>query len=158
MMNRITMSGLGLLIGLALAAVPLTASAQCIEVTPGNCDYGKVKVGAGETENFTIHSCATSALTIYYIGIVEGAFEAFPVSSVPDVPFPLPGGRHWTSRSPSPHQALESMKPLSALYMTPLGAKSVLTSSAWVSGGGDASECRQHRSGGLRVTQESRSG
>jgi hypothetical protein len=86
------MLGFGLLIGLALAAVPLTASAQCIEVTLESCDYGDVKVGTGKSHICTIHSCASSAVTVYYIGIVEGAFEAFTVSSVPDVPFPLPGG------------------------------------------------------------------
>ena len=89
-MNRITM--LGLLIGLTVVAAPLIASAQCIEVTPDSCDYGDVKVGTGKSQTFTIHSCATSALTVYYIGIVEGDFEAFTVSPVPDVPFPLDGG------------------------------------------------------------------
>ena len=89
-MNKITI--LALLIGLAVLAAPLSASAQCIEVTPDSCDYGDVKVGTGESQTFTIHSCASSALTVYYIGIVEGDFEAFTVGPVPDVPFPLDGG------------------------------------------------------------------
>ena len=89
-MNRVTM--LGLVFVLAAVVVPLIASAQCIEVTPGNCDFGDVKVGASESEIFTIHSCASSAVTVYYVGIIEGDFEAFAVSPVPDVPFPLPGG------------------------------------------------------------------
>jgi hypothetical protein len=91
-MNRITMLGLELLIGLAVMAAPLIASAQCIEVTPESWDYGDVKVGNSESQIVTIHSCASSAVTVYYIGIVEGALEAFTVGPVPDVPFPLPGG------------------------------------------------------------------
>ena len=91
-MNRITMLGLELLIGLAVMAAPLIASAQCIEVTPESWDYGDVKVRTGESHIFTIQSCASSAVTVYYIGIVEGDLEAFAVGPVPDVPFPLPGG------------------------------------------------------------------
>jgi hypothetical protein len=89
-MNRVTM--LGLVIVLAAVVAPLIASAQCIEVTPGSCDYGDVKVGTGESQTFTIHSCASSAVTVYYIGIIEGDFEAFTTSPVLDFPFPLPGG------------------------------------------------------------------
>ena len=89
-MNRITT--LALVVGLAVLAAPLSASAQCIEVTPESWDYGDVKVGTGESQIITIHSCATSDLSVFYIGIVEGDFEAFTVSSVPDVPFALAGG------------------------------------------------------------------
>jgi len=89
-MNRLTT--LGLVIGLATVAAPLIASAQCIEVTPEICDYGDVKVGTGKSQTITIHSCASSAVTVYYIGIVEGAFDAFTVGPMPGVPFPLPGG------------------------------------------------------------------
>jgi hypothetical protein len=80
-------------LGLAILATPLTASAECIDVTPANWDYGDVEVGTGETQIITIHSCATSALTIYYIGILEDETGAYEItSSVPDVPFPLDGG------------------------------------------------------------------
>ena len=83
---------LGLLIGLTVVAAPLIASAQCIEVTPESWDYGDVKTGTGESQIITIHSCASSAVNVYYIGVVEGAFDAFTVGPVPDVPFPLDGG------------------------------------------------------------------
>jgi hypothetical protein len=89
-MNRITM--LVLLVGLAVVATPLMVLAQCIEVTPENWDYGDVKVGTGESQIITIHSCASTDLTVYYVGLMEGAFEAFTVGTVPDVPFALPDG------------------------------------------------------------------
>jgi hypothetical protein len=89
-MNKITV--LGLLIGLTVVAAPLFASAQCIEVTSDSCDYGDVKVGTGESQIITIHSCATSDLTVYYIGIMEDPTGVFSMSPVPDVPFPLDGG------------------------------------------------------------------
>ena len=86
-MNKITM--LAVLIGLAVLAAPLLACAQCIEVTPESWDYGDVKVGTGESRIITIHSCESTDLTVYYVGLMEGAFEAFAVGSVPDVPFSL---------------------------------------------------------------------
>ena len=92
-MNRIMT--LAVLIGLAVLAAPLLASAQCIEVTPESWDYGEVKVGTSESQIITIHSCATSGLTVFYIGIMEDAFEAYEItSSVPDVPFSLQGSAH----------------------------------------------------------------
>jgi len=45
-MNKIMT--LAVLIGLTVVAAPLIASAQCIEVTPENWDYGDVKVGTGQ--------------------------------------------------------------------------------------------------------------
>ena len=89
-MNKI--ATLSLLIGLGLIGAAASASAQCIEVTPESWDYGDVKVGTSESQIITIHSCASSDLTVYYIGIWEGDVEAFTVGPVPDVPFPLPGG------------------------------------------------------------------
>lgn len=89
-MNKMTTLALLLGVGLLVAAVP--ASAQCIEVTPESWDYGDVKVGRSESQIITIHSCGSSAVTVYYIGIWEGDVEAFTVGPVPDVPFPLPGG------------------------------------------------------------------
>ena len=89
-MKRIMM--LALLIGLAGVVVPIMASAQCIEVTPESWDYGDVKVHTGESQVISIHSCASSAVTIYYIGIIEGDLDAYTVGPVPDVPFPLDGG------------------------------------------------------------------
>jgi len=88
-----------LFLGLAILAAPLTASAECIDVTPANWDYGDVEVGTGETQIFTIHSCATTALNINYLEIIADetgspslAYEI--TSSVPDVPFSLQGSAH----------------------------------------------------------------
>jgi len=89
-MDRITT--LALLIGLGLIVAAVSASAQCIEVTPAGKDYGDVKVGTGESQIFTIESCESTDLTVFYVGIMEGAFEAYTVGSVPAVPFQLHGG------------------------------------------------------------------
>ena len=108
-MNTITM--LAVLVGLAVVAVPLAASAQCIEVTPESCDYGDVMVGTGETQIITLHSCESTDLTVYYVGLMEGAFEAFTVGSVPAVPFPLIYGQtlevevSFTLPDPGVHEA-----------------------------------------------------
>ena len=81
------MLGLELLIGLALVAVPLIASAQIIEVTPESWDYGDVKFGSSGSQTFTIQG--THEVTMFYIGILEDASGAFAASPVPDVPFAL---------------------------------------------------------------------
>jgi len=82
-----------LFFGLAILTVPLVASAECIDVTPASWDYGDVEVGTSETQIFAIHSCASSALTIYYIGIMEDETGAYEITSaIPSVPFPLDGG------------------------------------------------------------------
>ena len=46
-----------LLIGLALVAVPLIASAQIIDVTPESWDYGDVKFGSSESQTFPRRGC-----------------------------------------------------------------------------------------------------
>ena len=92
MMNRIRM--LAVLIGLAVVAVPLMASAQCIEVTPGSWDYGDVKIGAGQSQIFTIENCVSSDLYIFLIDIIEDDTGAFSIASAPTEPI-IPG---WESR------------------------------------------------------------
>jgi hypothetical protein len=83
-MNKITM--LGLLIGLAVVVAPLSACAQCIQVTPENWDYGDVKVGTAKSQVFTIASCASTSLTVYIIEITDDPTGGFAVTSAPDLP------------------------------------------------------------------------
>jgi hypothetical protein len=89
-MNKITM--LGLLIGLAVVAAPLIASAQCIEVTPESWDYGDVKVVTSESQIFTIESCASTELFIFDIEITEDDTGAFSITSAPPCPGIIPAG------------------------------------------------------------------
>jgi hypothetical protein len=89
-MNKIMM--LGLLIGLAVLAAPLSASAQCIEVTPESWDYGDVKVGTSESQVFTIESCASTSLLIFEIEITDDNSGAFSITSAPPTPCIIPGG------------------------------------------------------------------
>jgi hypothetical protein len=89
-MNKITT--LTVLIGFAVVAVPLMASAQCIDVTPESWDYGDVKVGTGKAHIFTIHSCGTSPVEVFYLDVVDDTTGVFAMSPVPDVPFPLHAG------------------------------------------------------------------
>jgi hypothetical protein len=92
-MKRFNALCFALFLGLAILAVPFTASAECIDVTPASWDYGDVEVGTSETQIFTIHSCATSGLTIYYVGIMDDETGAYEITSaVPSVPFALDGG------------------------------------------------------------------
>jgi hypothetical protein len=83
-MNKMTT--LAVLIGLTVVAVPLIASAQCIEVTPESWDYGDVKAGTGESQIFTIESCASTSLTVYIIEITDDPTGGFAVTSAPDLP------------------------------------------------------------------------
>ncbi|NIO10277.1 MAG: hypothetical protein GTO40_20645, partial [Deltaproteobacteria bacterium] len=88
-----------LFLGLAVLAVPLVASAECIDVTPASWDYGDVEVGASESQIITIHSCGATALNINYLEIIKdetGAPSfAYEISSpIPDVPFSLQGSAH----------------------------------------------------------------
>lgn len=91
-MNRITT--LALLIGLTVVAAPLIASAQCIEVTPESWDYGDVKIGAGESQIFTLYSCADSPVLLFAIEIVDDPAGAFTITSSP-FPGSIPGGETW---------------------------------------------------------------
>jgi hypothetical protein len=89
-MNKITT--LALLIGLAVLAAPLSASAQCINVVPENWDYGDVKVGNGKSQIFTIESCASTSLLIFEIEITDDNTGAFSITSAPPTPCIIPGG------------------------------------------------------------------
>jgi hypothetical protein len=88
-MNRITI--LALIFGLAVLAAPLLASAQCIQVTPENWDYGDVKVGTAKSQIFTILSCAESSVMIYIVEVVEDPAGAFTVTSEAPIGV-IPGG------------------------------------------------------------------
>jgi hypothetical protein len=88
-MNKITI--LALVIGLTVLAAPLLASAQCIEVTPENWDYGDVKVGTAKSQIFTIENCASVGLTVWIIEITDDATGGFSVTSAPDLPIIIPG-------------------------------------------------------------------
>jgi hypothetical protein len=89
-MNKITT--LALLMGLAVLAAPLSASAQCINVVPENWDYGDVKVGNGKSQIFTIENCMSVGLTVWIIEIREDTTGAFTIISAPDLPIIIPGG------------------------------------------------------------------
>ena len=89
-MNKRTM--LTVLIGLAVLAAPLSASAQCINVVPENWDYGDAKVGSTKSQIFTIESCASVGLTVWIIEITDDATGGFSVTSAPDLPIIIPGG------------------------------------------------------------------
>jgi hypothetical protein len=110
MMHRITR--LALLIGLAVAAAPVMASAQCIEITPESWDYGDVKVGSSESQIWTLHSCGTSPVEVFFIGIYNDATGAFSIISIPDVPFPIYPGEsidvevNFTPPGPGVHEAI----------------------------------------------------
>ena len=92
-MNKYKALCFALSLGLAILAAPLTASAECIDVTPANWDYGDVEVGTSATQIFTIESCASTDLTVYYIGIIDDETGAYEITSaVPSVPFPVDGG------------------------------------------------------------------
>ena len=80
-----------LFLGLVILAVPLVASAECIDVTPANWDYGDVEVGTSETQIFTILSCAESSVMLYIMEIVDDATGAFTIMSAPP-PGVIPGG------------------------------------------------------------------
>ena len=88
-MNTITM--LAVLVWLAVVAAPLTASAQCIEITPESWDYGDVKVGSSESQIFTLYSCADSELLLFAIEITDDDTGAFSVTSGPIPPYVIPG-------------------------------------------------------------------
>ena len=92
-MNKIRT--LALLIGLGLLVAAVSASAQCIDVTPESWDYGDVKVGTGKSQIFTIENCASVGLTVYIIEIREDATGAFTITSAPPCPQIIPG---WESR------------------------------------------------------------
>ena len=92
LMNQLRAVGVASSIGLAVLAVPLMASSQCIEVTPESWDYGNVEVGTSTSQIFSVYSCQSTDLTIYYIGVVFGDTAAFSLTSAPDVPFAIPGG------------------------------------------------------------------
>ena len=89
-MNKITT--LALLIGLGLLVAAVSASAQCIDVTPESWDYGDVKVGTSESQIFTIHSCASTALLIFEIELTGNNIGAFSITSAPSTPCIIPGG------------------------------------------------------------------
>jgi hypothetical protein len=91
-MNRITT--LAVLIGLAVLAAPPSGSAQCIEVTPENWDYGDVKVGTPKSQIFTIENCTSTDLYIFLIQITDDPTGAFSITSAPALPI-IPG---WESR------------------------------------------------------------
>ena len=78
-MNKITMSTL--LIGLGLLVAAVSASAQCIEVTPESWDYGDVKMGTSEAQIFTIHNCSESDLDVFITEITDDATGAFAITS-----------------------------------------------------------------------------
>jgi hypothetical protein len=108
MMSRVTM--LALLVGLAVVAAPVIASAQCIEVTPESWDYGDVKVGAGEPRIVTLSSCADSPVSLLAIEIIDDPVGAFTITSPPH-PIELSGEETWdveVTFAPSsigPHEA-----------------------------------------------------
>jgi hypothetical protein len=83
-MNRITM--LTLLVGLALLRVPLSASAQSIEVTPEGWNFDNVKVVRSSTVIFTITCVEPTPLTFGAATIVDDATGAFSVG--PEAPPP----------------------------------------------------------------------
>jgi hypothetical protein len=83
-MNRLTM--LGLLIGLAVVAAPLIASAQNIDVTPEGWDYGNVKVGLSSTVIFTITCLEITPLTFESATIVDDATGSFSITSAAPPP------------------------------------------------------------------------
>ena len=78
-------------LGLVILGAPLTASAECIDVTPASWDYGDVEVGTGESQIFTIYSCAESSVYLFIIEIVEDATGAFTITSEPPLGV-IPGG------------------------------------------------------------------
>jgi hypothetical protein len=88
-----------LLLGLAILAAPITASAECIDVTPASWDYGDVEVGTSESQIITIHSCGATALNIGYLEVIKDetgapSFAYEITSPIPDVPFSLQGSAH----------------------------------------------------------------
>jgi len=88
-MNKLTT--LTVVIGLAVLAAPFSASAQCIQVTPENWDYGDVKVGTARSQAFTIYSCQESAVYLFVIEITDDATGAFTITSA--LPLgSIPGG------------------------------------------------------------------
>ena len=89
-MNTITM--LAVLVWLAVVAAPLTASAQCIEITPESWDYGDVKVGSSESQIWTLYSCGTTPVLVSFIGIFNDATGAFSITSLPDFSLQLNPG------------------------------------------------------------------
>jgi hypothetical protein len=84
-----------LLVSLTIVAAPLSASAQCIQVTPESWDYSDVKVGTSESQIFTIENCASVGLTVWIIEIREDTTGAFTITSAPPCPQIIPG---WESR------------------------------------------------------------
>jgi hypothetical protein len=60
-------------------------------VTPENWDYGDVRVGTGQSQVFTIHSCASTELYIFLIEITGDDTGAFSITSAPSMPI-IPGG------------------------------------------------------------------
>ncbi len=91
-MNKYNTLCFAFFVGLAILAAPLTVSAQNIDVTPASWDYGDVEVGTSESQIFTIHSCASTALLIFDIEISEDVTGAFACTSAPSTPHIIPGG------------------------------------------------------------------
>lgn len=83
-MNKI--AALALLMGLAVLAAPLSASAQGIDVTPESWDYGNVKIGSSSTAIFTITSLELMPLSFDSATIVDDETGSFSVG--PDAPPP----------------------------------------------------------------------
>ena len=79
-------------LGLAILAAPLTVSAECIDVTPANWDYGDVEVGVNETQIFTLNSCADTEVYVSVIEITDDATGAYTLSLAPSTPLFIPGG------------------------------------------------------------------
>ncbi len=83
-MNRTTT--LALVIGLAVVAAPLSASAQGIDVTPESWDYGNVKIGSSSSVVVTITSVEPIPLTVYSVIIVDDPRGSFSVTSAAPPP------------------------------------------------------------------------
>ena len=80
-MNKITTLAL-----LTALAVPLSAFAQGIDVTPDSCDYGNVKVGLSSSVVVTMTCVEPTPLTIYSVTIVDDATGSFGITSAAPPP------------------------------------------------------------------------
>ncbi|HEY1100160.1 MAG TPA: choice-of-anchor D domain-containing protein, partial [Myxococcota bacterium] len=69
-----------------------TGVAPCLEVVPGDVDFGAVAVGAGTNRDVSIRNCGGADLAIRGVGLRSGSHPDFSVPTTPALPASLPPG------------------------------------------------------------------
>lgn len=66
-----------------------TGIAPCIEVIPGDVDFGSVGVGTAANQNVSIRNCGGSDLVIRGVGLRSGSHPDFSIPTLPTLPSTL---------------------------------------------------------------------